>query len=70
MEKAQRAEQIRKTARELASSGKFDDYLAIEHMLIAQGLPGAREALERDSFRRELREICVRARTARLDRES
>jgi len=69
MQKAQRAEQIRKTARELASSGKFDDYLAIEHMLIAQGHPDAREALEIDSFRQERREICVRARTARLARK-
>jgi hypothetical protein len=69
MQEALRAEQIRRTARELASSGKFDVYLAIELMLIAQGLRDAPEALERDSFRYELREICVRARTARLARK-
>jgi hypothetical protein len=57
MQEALRAEQIRRTARELASSGKFDDYLAIEHLLIAQGLPEAREALEGDSFRQGWRRL-------------
>jgi hypothetical protein len=70
MQKGRRAELNRKTARELASTGKFEDHRAIELMIIAQDISDPREVPGSDTFRRELRQICVRARSARLDRSN
>ena len=58
MNKKERHEYIRKTAREMAESGKYSDFLSIEHALQADGLHEARSILDSRFIRQELNQLC------------
>ena len=62
MNKKERAEFIDQEADAMARSGKYTDWLSIEHALRHQGYPEARQILD-DQFRRqELNQMCRQAR--------
>ena len=63
MKKSERIELIHKRAHELAKSGKYTDWLSIEYALRADDLIEARSELDRDYLRKELDELCKRARS-------
>jgi hypothetical protein len=61
MNKKERHEYIMKTAREMAASGKYRDYLGIEVVLRRDGFHEARSLLDSRSIREELKELCNEA---------
>jgi len=57
--KRQQREYIRPRARELAKSGKFQNWLAIEHHLrFEESCPEARHVLDNERVREELNRLC------------
>ena len=60
--KQQRQEDALRRARELARSGKCRDYLDIERSLTSEGYPEARDWLDRQSLRDDLKTLCDQAR--------
>jgi len=58
----QRRAYVNKRAYELAQTGNYKDYLGIENALIQEGYPEARDWLDRDSIRDDLKAICDNAR--------
>ena len=65
--KEQRHAYVLRRARELAASGDHRDYLTIEWAIIEEGYPEARDLLDRDYLRKELKETCDRARSKSTD---
>lgn len=61
MNKKERREYIMKTAREMAATGKYRDYLGIEAVLRREGFHEARSLLDNRSIRQELKELCEEA---------
>ena len=59
--KEQRRTDVSRRAYELAETGRYSDYLDIEHVLIMEGYPEAREWLDRRAMRDDLRNICLAA---------
>lgn len=62
MNKEQRHAYVSRRAYELAATGRYTDYLDIEHALVSEGYPEARDLLDRNSIRDDLRQICIRSR--------
>ena len=62
MNKKERAELIDREADEMARSGKYPDWLSIEHALRSQGYHEARQVLDNQFRRQELNEACRQAR--------
>jgi len=62
MNKKERAEFIDREADVMARSGKYADWLSIEHALRHQGYPEARQVLDNQFRRQELNEMCRQAR--------
>jgi hypothetical protein len=62
MSKKERAEFIDREADAMARSGKYADWLSIEHALRHQGYPEARQVLDDQFRRKELNEMCHQAR--------
>jgi hypothetical protein len=60
--KRERAEIISRLAFEMAQSGEYDGYQAIEHALRAQGYSEARGELDHGATRQLLDEICESSR--------
>jgi hypothetical protein len=56
--KKERAEKIERLAFEMAQSGEYDDYSAIELALRARGYEEARTQLDSPGTRHSLNEIC------------
>ena len=67
MKKSERLEYMARRARELAESGKYDDYISIETTLRSEGYPEARQYLDNRFLREELNEICRQAKTRNID---
>ena len=61
MNKRERHEYIVRRARELAATGKYDDYMIIEAVLRSEDLLEARHVLDSAYFRDELNQICANA---------
>lgn len=60
--KKARAEYIDRRARELAESGKYQDWLSIEMALRHEGFLEARQLLDSHFLRQELNDMCKSAR--------
>jgi hypothetical protein len=65
--KEQRHAYVNRRAYELARSGRHLDHQTIEHALIAEGYPEARDLLDRAAMRDDLNQICA---TARAEHDS
>jgi hypothetical protein len=63
----QRQSECRRMAFELAQSGRHLDYLTIENELVKAGFPEARDWLDRDGLRQDLKRICDQSRNGRTD---
>ena len=64
--KKQQRETIPKRARELAATGNFSGWLAIEHHLrFDEGMPLARQVLDHDFTRKHLDQLCENARRSK-----
>jgi hypothetical protein len=63
LKKEQRQMEFRRRVFELAATGKYSDHQGIEAAL-ASDFPEAREWLDRDSFRDDVRNACAVAKTA------
>lgn len=61
MNKREREEYIVRRARELAATGKYNDYMIIEAVLRSEDLPETRHVLDDAHFRNELNQICANA---------
>lgn len=62
MNKKERAKLIDREADKMARSGKYADWLSIEHGLRSQGYREARQVLDNQFRRQELNEACRQAR--------
>jgi hypothetical protein len=63
MRKAERQEYVARRAHELALTGRFQNWLAIETELrFVENFPEARQWLDDSFTRRQLDEVCKRAR--------
>lgn len=68
MTKRQQREYARPRARELARSGRFSNWLAIEHELrFEEWVPEARFCLDGERIREELDRLCADAQKGRAD---
>ncbi len=66
MTKSRQREYALPRARELARSGRFSNWLAIEHELrFEEGVPEARFCLDDERIREELDRMCAEARGER-----
>jgi hypothetical protein len=63
MKQAQLREQMLRRAAELARSGKYADFLMIEHALKMEGYKKARLWLDDRDTRSELNELCTQHRS-------
>ena len=61
MNKKERREYIRKTAIEMAESGKYTNFMSIESALRADGFHEARSILDSRFTRQELNQLCKEA---------
>lgn len=63
--------EVRRLARELAWTGEYGGWLIIEQMLrFKHGYPEARSVLDEHYIRRELDDICARAKARNGEKES
>jgi hypothetical protein len=67
MKQEEKKAHVHRRAYELARSGLHIDYLTIENQIVGEGYPEARDWLDRDGLRRDLKEICDRSRRDRSD---
>lgn len=63
MKKEERISFIRKEAYNLSKTGKYQDWLSIEIALRGDGFTEARRVLDNDIIRKELNEICIKAKS-------
>lgn len=68
MKQAQLKDQALRRAEELARSGKYTDYVLIEHALKMEGYKRARIWLDDSFIRQELNELCRQSRAVSTDR--
>ena len=61
MNKSDRRERLHRRRLNWQGPGRYSDYLGIENALTAEGFPEARESLDRNSLREDLRN-CLRGR--------
>lgn len=67
MKQAQLKDQALRRAEELARSGKYADYISIEHALKMEGYKKARIWLDDGFIRQELNELCRQSRSVAID---
>ena len=70
MKQAQLKDQALRRAEELARSGKYTDYVLIEHALKMEGYKKARLWLDDRFIRQELNELCRQSRSGPTDGEA
>lgn len=67
MKQEQRNQYMNRRAYELAATGNYGSYLGIEKALIDEGYPEARDYLNRSWSRKDLQQICDKARVGHSD---